>query len=365
MGMFTFAFIKSRLHYIRVLLPRLSLFKIYIAFIAWMSFLLKRDRSCTCPPLLSIVLTLRCNYACIMCQKSSVNDNPYKNPETIDYDILASFLRENARYLSLIRLHGGEPLFYNRISDLIDLLNELKIPFSVISNGYLLTPELSEKLVKNCIGLSLSIDAVDPEIYAKMRRGGDIKKLTANIQYLNKLKKEQRTKTPTLNVSMTSFSFNMSELPKLVRYCHDNGIESLSAGEGWFYDTPEIREEHLIKNHPDLVGTYTAEAKKIAKELGIILRLRFPGVTKRNKVPQKQAKLTQKLRSCFNLYVSSFIHPNLDVQVCCDGRETFGNMKDTNFREIWNGPKYIDARRKLRNNEVPAACAGCANMLRI
>ena len=164
MSMFTLAFIKSRLHYITALLPKLTLFKIYNALIALISFLLKRDRSCTCPPLMSISLTLKCNYACIMCQKSSVHDNPYKHPESIDYDALSEFLKENAKYLSLVRLHGGEPLFYEKISNLIDLLNELKIPFSIISNGYLLTPEISKKLVNNCIGLSLSIDAVDPEI---------------------------------------------------------------------------------------------------------------------------------------------------------------------------------------------------------
>jgi len=298
-----------------------------------------------------------------MCQKSSVNDNPYKHPESIDYDVLSRFLTENANYLSLVRLHGGEPLFYEKTSDLIDLLIELNIPFSIISNGYLITPEISKKLVNNCIGLSLSIDAVDPELYKSIRRGGTIEKVTSNIRYLNDIKKTTGARIPTLNVSMASFSFNMAELPKLVRYCHENGIESLSAGEGWFYGTPEVREEHLIKHHPALVHKYTSEAQQVAKELGIILRLRYSALKSQPVVMEKAKGKRKKLRSCFNLYVSSFIHPNLNVVVCCDAKETFGNLKDNSFREIWNGSKYIEARRKLRNNEIPDACRGCASLL--
>ena len=360
--MFTFAFIKSRIHYIIGLLPKLSIVKIYTAIVAYISFIFKRDRSCKCPPLVTISLTLRCNYSCIMCQKSSVHDNPYKHPESFDYDILASFLKENAGYLSLVRLHGGEPLFYKEIPRLLDLLVELKIPYSIISNGYLLKPEISKKLVNNCLGLSLSIDAVDPEIYGFMRRGGDIETVTSNIVHLNKLKREAGSRTPILNLTMAAFSFNMPELPRLVRFCHENGIPSLSATEGWFYDTPYVREEHLIKNHTEPARKYIPEAQQLASELGIILRLRFPSLNSQKDVSMKRVGKKEKLKSCLNLYVSSFIHPNLDVIVCCDAKETFGNLKNNSFREIWNGPKYIDARKKLRNNEVPASCEGCANL---
>jgi len=364
MQMFTLAFIKSRIHYILALLPKLSLFKIYNLFVAFISFRLKRDRSSTAPPLLIINLTFRCNYSCIMCQKNAPGDNPYKNPKSIEFDTLARMLKENARYLSLVRLHGGEPLFYEEIDRLIDLLNELEIPYSIISNGYLLTEEISRKLVGNCVSVSLSIDAVDPDIYSKMRRGGDIGTVTANLQALNTIKREKRSKTPILNLSTCSFGFNMAELPKIVRYCHDNGIESLSAGEGWAYGTPDIKEEDFIKHHTELARKSIGEAQKLADELGIILRTKFPSLrtpTPSGSKKPKKKNLT-RLNSCFNLYVSTELHPNLDVIACCDANEPFGSLKDATLQDIWNGPGYIDARKKLRNNEVPAACKGCQSL---
>ena len=69
-----------------------------------------------------------------------------------------------------------------------------------------------------------------------------------------------------------------------------------------------------------------------------------------------------QLGSCFNLYVSTELHPNLDVIACCDAKEPFGSLKETNLQDIWNGPGYRDARRKLRNNEVPATCKGCQSL---
>ena len=364
MPMFNLAFIKSRIHYILALLPKLTLYKLYTITMAMISFFMKRDRSSTAPPLLIVNLTFRCNYSCIMCQKNAPGDNnPYKNPKSIDYETFARLLRENARYLSLVRLHGGEPMFYREFDQLIDLLTELDIPYTIITNGYLLTPEISKKLTKNCIQVSLSIDAVDSELYQKMRRGGTIETVTSNIRNLNEIKHQKGSKTPILNISSTFFGFNIGELPSLVRYCHENGIESLSAGEGWGYDTPYIGEEDLIHHHAVKARTSIAEAQILAEELGIILRLKFPGLKTSQageSVPGKKPAL--KNRSCMNLYVSAEIHPNLDVIACCDAKVPFGNLRDVSLREVWNGPGYIDARRKLRTHEVPEACRGCKSL---
>ncbi|MCE5251396.1 radical SAM protein [bacterium] len=364
MQMFNWAFIKSRLHYILALFPKLTFFKLYAIAVALVSYLLKRDRSTAAPPLLIVNLTFRCNYSCIMCQKNAPGDNnPYKNPQSIDYETFAKLLTENARYLSLVRLHGGEPFFYTEIHELIDLLNERGIPYTVITNGYLLTPDIAEKLIKNCIQVSLSIDAVDSELYRHMRRGGTIEKVTENIRSLNEIKREHKSKTPILNISSAFFGFNIEELPKLVRYCHENGIESLSAGEGWGYNTPYIKDEDLIGHHADRARQSIAEARKLADELGVILRLKFPGLREHKSGDRpvgKKPELTGK--SCLNLYVSAELHPDMSVIACCDAKAAFGSLRDASLRDIWNGPGYIDARRKLRSREVPEACRGCKSL---
>lgn len=363
MQMFTLAFIRSRIHYILALLPKLSLRRIYTIMVALVSYLFKRDRSSIVPPLLIVNLTFRCNYSCIMCMKNAPCDNPYKNPKSIDFETFSRLLRENGRYLSLVRLHGGEPLFYREIDPLIDLMNEQRVPYSIITNGYLLTPAVCEKIVGRCVGVSLSIDAADPVVYRTMRRGGDIEIVTENIRYLEELKRARRSKTPILNISSVFFSFNMAELPKLVRYCSENGIGSLSAGEGWFYDTPFIREEEFLSHHPDLVRSSIEEASTLADELGVILRLKFPCLKSRSsgeKTPVRKAK--GNIRSCMNLYVSAELHPDLSVIACCDAKAPFGSLADSGLRDIWNGPGYIDARRKLRNREIPEACRGCMSL---
>ena len=209
--MLNYRWLISRIHYIRAILSSLSYFKIVNILISLISFFFKRRTSGKAPIILSINLTYRCNYSCIMCQKSSVVKNVYKsNPKDMNYDKLEKLLKENAKYISIIRLHGGEPLYFGEIIRLIDLLNQLKMKFAFITNGSLLTPEISKKLMKNCIEISFSIDSVDNEEYSKIRYPGNLEIVSGNIKYLNQLKKETKSQTPILNIAATMFSFNIS-----------------------------------------------------------------------------------------------------------------------------------------------------------
>ena len=76
--MFNFTFLRTRISLILVLLSRQTVRKLWNIAVAVLSFLLKRVRSSASPSLLIINLTFRCNYKCIMCQKSNPAGTPYE-----------------------------------------------------------------------------------------------------------------------------------------------------------------------------------------------------------------------------------------------------------------------------------------------
>ena len=359
--MLNIKWLRSRSHYVLALLPSLSFFKIMNIIICIISNLTKRRKSGRAPVVLAINITYKCNYACIMCQKSSVLKNVYTDSaKDMKFDELEKLLRENAKYISLVRLSGGEPLHYRDISKLIDVLDQLKMKYALLTNGSLLTPEISKKLILNCIEISISIDSADKQIYSKMRYPGNLDSVSENINFLNKLKSSNKSKTPILNVAATTFSFNISGVSDLIKFCHSHGIPTISVSEGGYYHTPEIQQKHLIKHHPKKIKSSIEKAKKIAKELKITLRLSSEIL---NSTDGKITSYDRKqITACTNFYIYASVDSHLDV-FACGLSYSIGNLSGESLENIWNGKKYgfVKAREGMRNKKLPDSCKYCVD----
>ncbi|MDR4499358.1 MAG: radical SAM protein [Candidatus Scalindua sp.] len=323
-----YSFLMSRTHYLRILLPFLTPAKIYNLTISFFSYLVGRKSSGIAPCLLTILLTSRCNYSCIMCKKSSKVENFYTHLTDIDFDKLTEVLKENAKYLILVKLTGGEPICYKEFFRLIDLLGELNIPYCLFTNFSLLTPELCRKLLKCCLWISISLDAANTNIYKKIRRNGKMELIKANLEVLNKIKHEHYSKTPLLNVSMTTFTFNLEEMTALVRFCYQYRISGLTIGEGKLYNKPCLREKHLIKYHINELNKTVKESKRLAKKLGVIIRYNFPCLKKTK---------TETTKVNLDLYLSALIYPDLNVYMNPNDSTQVGNIHKNSLKQIWNG----------------------------
>ena len=362
--MITLRFILTRISYLLALLPLLTFKKILNLLKAFLFFLFRSKYTVESPSILILNITNRCNYTCIMCAKQSSIRRlmNWQNPCDMSFDVLEKFLRKHADYLCLVRLHGGEPLYYKDITRLIDLLNEVKIPFNIITNGSLLTEAISKKLVKSyCVGIGFSLDAANPETYSKMRKGGDLNVVTNNIELLCNLKKKFNSKRPVLSASMCTFSFNVGEISDLVKLCDRLNISALSVGEGADYKTDDINKNHLIANNIEITHHHIKEAAKEAKKRGIIFRTKFPSLSKKQfkDIPYHAGKI--KPRNCFNLYSVAWFLPNYDVIACSHVSTIFENIKNTDFDKIWNSDKFghVQSRIEYRKNQTPSICNDC------
>ena len=313
--MFNYLFFKTRIHLVFQLLLSLSFSKWLNLFRNFSAYILKLNTAGRTPSVLTIILTYKCNFSCIMCQKSSLDSNAYtSNPNDINFNALEKLLRENAKHLSIVRLHGGEPTYYKDFTKVISLLDELNLKYTLITNGSLLTTKLSKQLLKNCLLVSLSIDSADKDIYAHMREGGKLEQITKNISTLNQIKKQYKKKVPYLNIAATMFTFNIRGLSDLVMYCSENKIQSISVSEGSYYNTSQLKETDFIKNDVELVEECVDKAQITADELGIVLRLNSQ-ILYWNKRENQLIANRSRITSCFNFYFSIVLSPNFDVQL--------------------------------------------------
>lgn len=359
--MFNYLFFKTRIHIVLKLLLSLSFSKWSNLLQNLISYIFKLKTSGKTPSIVTIILTYKCNLTCIMCQKSSLDSNMYnENPAEIDFNKLENFLRDNAKYLSLVKLHGGEPILYKDFEKVINLLNELNLKYTIITNGFLLNEKLSKKLLKNCLLVSISIDSADKNIYANMRKGSNLEQITKNVSSLNKIKKQNKKKAPYLNVAATMFSFNITGLCDLVEYCSKNEIPTLSVSEGSYYNTPFIKEDDFLINNKKLVEECVDNAQIIADRLGIVLRFNSQ-ILYWNKQENKLINNRSRITNCFNFYFSIVINPKFDIQIC-PLSFPIDNLNYSSLSQVWNSrdSNIFKARKLINNkNEFPDTCRYC------
>ncbi len=132
---------------------------------------------------LRIAITDRCNLRCIYCMPEE--GVPWKPRESIlSYEEIERFARiAVGEGISKIRLTGGEPLVRPGVVDFIRNLRELTgiESIALTTNGTLL-PRYTEDLVRAGLSrVNVSLDSLDPEVFARMTRGGRLDEVLAGI----------------------------------------------------------------------------------------------------------------------------------------------------------------------------------------
>lgn len=155
-----------------------------------------------------------CNLACPSCRDHRIT-SPEDVPEVVQmmHDEVKRMCRQNPKN---IRIGNGELFFSKYYKEII--FNEYKSDdIALISNGMLFTPENWEYLEKryNGVSLEVSIDAINPETYKKLR-GGDLIRLRKNMEFASRLRKEGRLKR--LSISFVIQVENYREMPGFVEY---------------------------------------------------------------------------------------------------------------------------------------------------
>lgn len=289
-----------------------------------------------------------------MCQKSSSDKNVYTD-DLIEMNFLnlEKLLRINAKSIAILRITGGEPFLYSDFEKLIDLLNEINLKYSILTNGSLIHEKIAQKLLKNCLEISISIDSADNDIYSYMRKGGNLEVVKKNIQYLNIIKK----KTPYLNIATTCFTFNIDGLSDLVVFCHENKIPTISVCEGGYYNTPFIKDEHFVRTDMKQCYISVNNAQKTADNLGVTIRWNSQ-MLYFSKEENQIISNRNPVVGCIDFFFSGIITPDFKLKICplsnpiCD-------IKDGDLKSVWNGTEINMARKIIQENNFPSTCRYC------
>ena len=133
---------------------------------------------------LRISITDRCNLRCIYCMPPE--GVPLRtHSDMLTYDEIVAFASfAVSRGISKIRITGGEPLVRKGVEKLVAMLSAMEgvADLSLTTNGQLLTTMAPALKAAGLHRVNISLDTLDPELYAKITRGGVLEQTLAGIR---------------------------------------------------------------------------------------------------------------------------------------------------------------------------------------
>jgi len=178
------------------------------------------------PRELIIEISTYCNYACIHCFRYGAKD--FKQC-FMSKDLFTKIINEAER-VSVRRIifsGWGEPTTHPSFMEFYRETKSRGFEVVLNTNGYRLAT-YSEELVKTELDeLYVSIDAIDVELYSRIRRLGDLTIVSKGLLAVREAKKRLGFMKPIVKAIFTVNKLNVREIPKIVSYAKDMGISEV------------------------------------------------------------------------------------------------------------------------------------------
>jgi len=277
------------------------------------------------------------------------------------------YVLEQVSAATRVVLHGlGEPLLH---PELVRMVQELKARDKTVlfnTNGQLLTPELGGALVDAGLDeLRVSVDMPEPRLYGTARRGGELDTVYANVEALNQEKAGRGRDTPLVSFWMTEGKQRLEYLPRLVKDAARLNVTEVYLQRLILMDRGEATEKQAVFDSvtPEL-RAHLDEAERAAGDLGVSLW----GSGDTNPATRNGDATAQPWKECRRPFEATYVTANGNILPCCLSPFTaasrilecvLGNIFQTPFCDLWNGPAYEEFRTAFLSDNPPVCCAQC------
>jgi MoaA/NifB/PqqE/SkfB family radical SAM enzyme len=168
--------------------------------------------------------TNRCNLECRTCIRN-VWDEPLGQMNTTTFDRIVEGLRSFSPPPNIFFGGFGEPLAHPDIVEMVVKAKSLGSQVELITNGTMLTPEISRKLIKADLDmLWVSIDGATPESYADVRLGAALPEVLSNLRGFSDACSRsyyyffpEPYTGPKIGIVFVAMKRNITDLPSVVR----------------------------------------------------------------------------------------------------------------------------------------------------
>lgn len=232
-----------------------------------------------------IYTTMNCNFRCVYCMEKHTNQRFSSKKWESLYKYIENKVKNEGVEFLIIDFFGGEPLletkaiikFLEKLQELKQAHQDLKIMGTTFTNGYLLTPEVYDKLV--CLDLKMFTITLDgfAETHNKTRPRidgeGTWDKIIENLNYINR-----KYDNAVINVR-----YNLSKENESTMIDFYNWFSKEFRNRKFLYDFCEIVKfsdkvkDNLVYKDRDKISKFTESMNKNKKYVTEISNLMFLG----------------------------------------------------------------------------------------
>lgn len=358
----------------------------------WREFWQGRTTLASRPRLVQVGTNWTCNLKCNFCRltqpetQASLRQRP-RNELEISERVLNEVL-ELLPYPELVTLTPlGEPLLYKNFGRILERHREVESHnLAMTTNANLIDDERARMIVEGGLThMFVSVDAVDPELYANMRVLGSIEKVRAALEAVNRWKQKLKSPWPTMTLASTFLERNLREMPRLLDFALEYGFQSFSI-QVMEIENPELAPE-FIGNHIDLAREMVELTLRKAegKPIDVVVNLGFRSLLSQTLEPtcssnetgnwhdrsRSQAGSTwggelselslngkKLIEKCHYPWYFLLIDTDGDVRPCCWAAASWGNLNQLSLEETWNSSRARRMREDFLRNHIPRSCQG-------
>ena len=326
--------------------------------------------------------TNRCNLECRSCIRNTWEEPLGQMTEATFVRIVKS-LRVLAPRPTVFFGGFGEPLAHPRIAEMVAQVKALGAPVELITNGTLLTENLSRQLIEARLDvLWVSLDGATPESYTDVRLGAALPQVLDNITCFRNARRRPFHSTPEIGIVFVAMKRNVSDLPAVLRLGHrldatrfmvSNVLPYTAAMDGerlytrvlndltdlpplWLprlslprLDVTQITHEPLYQM---MRGNWAVSVA--GSDLGRVS----------NRCPFIESGVTAiswngQVSPCLPLLHNhvSFLEERERFSRCY----VIGNVADSDLSDLWNAPEYVTFRERVQKFDFSPCihCGGC------
>ena len=269
-----------------------------------------------------IEITTQCPLHCVWCPRN-VLDRPDCE---VSVDQFACLVDSLAVYDDVcLTLSGfGEPTLHPRLTDMIRLARDRGVfGIALETNGLTLDKKLARELVESDVDIvAVSLDAVRPEVYSKLKGSDKLAQAAAGVDTLISVRDSMGAEAPVV-------------VPRMVK-AMDNDAEWVPFYDKWF----RRADYPLVRTFNDFAG-------------------RLDDRTPIHLAPPKRIPCTALFRSMLVLADGTVPVCRQDLDALC----SLGNAFEQPLEEIWHSPEIEKLRRAHAESvfDTFALCPRCRN----
>lgn len=317
-----------------------------------------------------------------MCPRGShsrFRDEMVKETE-LNIEELRRIIDDISTFRPRILVTGGELFLHSSSFDFLSYIKRVGLFCGIVTNGTFLERDASKLVSIGLDEIAVSLDG--PEAIHDGVRGvsGTYAQAVRGIQRIVEEKKRIGAKKPLVNINFTISTLNYRYIVPMVELMDSLNINMLQITHLQFLTQTDFEQQMALSKNlfgierntswEGLVSDlYQLDAEYLADTIAQIRnrkveqgRITFsPDFNKRD-IIQYYSNMpfhSQSLKNaCSSPWDFAILGPNGEVILCPD--YIIGNLREQNFKEIWNNPKARFFRKIiLKRKRLPACSRGC------